>query len=524
LRIDLRKVALGASLSLLLGGCAAVGPDFNGPPKAPILSAMSRKSAKDPHLASWWKIYRDPVLDRLVRLAWRQNLDLQAAGLRIMEARAALGVAEGMDFPQMQKLSGSSMVSNGTEGQPRSRSETMRFDMGWELDLWGKYARMDEAARSGLFAAVYSYNDLLVSVIAEVARSYIAYRTAQERIAYAERNIAIEEYVLKVTKIRFNAGNVSELDMQQAKTQLHSTKAMLYELELSKIRARNALAMLLGIAPDRVERYLGGRKAHDDLGEYLTRGKETLQINEAARSLHDIGLIPMPRFDPRRPIDAELITRRPDVKMAEYLAHQRSAEIGMATADLYPSFSLLGTIGYNLNPLFYARNISVVAGPSFAWNILQYGRIRNNIRLKDARFEESLVAYNKTVLKAFHEISYALDSYRYTRKELQENRKAVEASVRAFNLSMKQYRNGLVSYQRLLNSVEKLTRYQDQYARLKGAMATEVAALYKALGGGWQLARGGRYLSETTVKQMKERTDWGRMLESAQVRLPKDWQ
>jgi len=308
--------------------------------------------------------------------------------------------------------------------------------------------------------------------------------------------------------------------MQQAKTQLHSTRGALYELELSRIRARNALAMLLGIAPEAADRYLAGRKAHDDLGRYLHRGKETLQIKEAGRSALDIALIPVPRFDPRRPIDAELITRRPDVKMAEYLAHSRSAEIGIATADLYPSFSLMGTIGYNLNPL-YAKNISVIAGPSFAWNILQYGRIRNNIRLKDAQFEESLVNYNKTVLKAVHEISYALDSYRYTRKELEENRQAVEASVRAFNISMKQYSD--VGYQRLLNSVEKLTRYQDQYARIKGSMATEVAALYKALGGGWQLARGGRYLSEESVRRMKERSDWGKMLGPEQVRIPKDW-
>jgi outer membrane protein TolC len=516
------RTLAGGALLLGLGGCAAVGPDFSGPGRVRLPEKWRRnRSAKDPRLASWWSIYRDRNLDRLVSLAWKQNLDLKAAGLRILQARAALGIAEGMAFPQVQRVSGSATVGDADRGAPSVRSLSTAFDLGWELDLWGRYARGAESAEATLYAAVASYNDILVTVIAEVARNYIAYRTAQERIAYARRNIAIQEYVVKVTEIQFNSGNVSELDMQQARTQLHSTRSAVYDLKLSRVRARNALAMLLGLNPTEVERYLGRREYRDRFEGYVRKEKGTIQIKEGGKTALGVSLIPTPRFDPRRPIDAELITRRPDVKAAEYAAHARSAEIGIAAADLYPSFSLLGNITYADTSL---SKLSVVAGPSFAWNIFQYGRIRNKIRLKDAAFEESLVQYNKRVLTAVHEVSYALDNYRYTLDQLKESEAAVEASVRAFNISMRQYNDGLVSYQRLLNSVEKLTRFQDQHARLKGALATQVALLYKALGGGWQISRGGRYLSEETVRRMKERSDWGRMLEGDAVRLPKGWE
>ncbi|WP_457607065.1 TolC family protein [Nitratifractor sp.] len=521
-RVFLHRALLGSGLLLGLGGCAPVGPDFTGPGEAKLPKGWRKRRAKDPRLARWWKVYGDRRLDRLIEAAWRQNLDLKAAGLRILQARAALGISEGMAYPQLQQLSGSATISDDNRAPHSLRSGSLSFDLGWELDLWGKYARGTESARAQLYAAVASYDAILVSVLAEVARNYISYRTAQERIAYARRNIAIQEYVVRVTEIQFNSGNVSELDMQQARTQLHSTRGAVYELKLSKIRARNALAMLLGLNPTEVEGYLGRSRPADRLDRFAKRQNGTIQIEQGKGSILGSSLIPTPRFDPRRPIDAELITRRPDVRAAEYLAHSRSAQIGVAQADLYPSFSLLGSIQYGKTSLSLSK-IGVVAGPSFAWNIFQYGRIKNHVRLQDALFEESLVQYNKTVLGAVHEVSYALDNYRYTLDQLRESEAAVRASVRAFNISIRQYNDGLVSYQRLLNSVEKLTRYQDQYARLKGALATQVALLYKALGGGWQIARGGRYLSEETVRRMKERTDWGKMLEREQVILPRGW-
>lgn len=510
-------------VSLMLASCQSVGPDFKGVSRAKLPSNWKKSKTKDKNLAKWWRIYNDATLNRLINLAYKQNLDLKSAGLRILQARATLGISQAMTFPQLQKVSGQSIAKKDSNPSPLSfnHSNSMAFDLGWELDLWGKYRRGQEASEANLYATIASYNDILVSVIAEVARNYIAYRTAQERIIYARRNIALQEYVVKVTKIQFNAGNVSELDMQQALTQLHSTRLAVYELELSKIRARDAIAMLLGLNPLEVKRYLPGNYK-DKLSRYLNKQKGTIQIREGKKNIFGVSLIPNPRFDPRRPIDAELITRRPDVKVAEYLAHSKSAQIGIAKSELYPSFSLLGSISYG-NTDISTSNISIIAGPSFAWNILQYGRIKNKIRLKDAIFEESLVNYNKTVLKAVSEVSYALDNYRYTLNQLKESEMAIKASVRAFNISMRQYKEGLVSYQRLLNSLEKLTRYQDQYARLNGALATQVALLYKALGGGWQMAKGGRYLSKESIANLKKRTDWGKMLEDSKIRLPKEF-
>ena len=168
-----------------------------------------------------------------------------------------------------------------------------------------------------------------------------------------------------------------------------------------------------------------------------------------------------------------------------------------------------------------SRWLSITIGPSFAWNILNYGQIRNQIRLKDARFEESLYTYNKTVLRAVSEVSNALEGYVLTKEQQEQNRKALEATIRAFNLSVIQYNDGLVSYQRLLTTVEKLTATQDRFAVIKGNVALNAVALYKALGGGWQISRGKTYLSKETVERMKARTDWGTMLDGNATILPK---
>ena len=517
------KLSVIGSASMVLSGCTAVGPDYIRPTSDKIPKKWRKNRHKrDPHLAKWWHIYRDKTLNRLVQLAWRQNLDLHSAGLRILQARATLGISEGMAFPQVQKLSGSVTLNDSDKGR-RQDIATAGFDLGWELDLWGKYARGTESASANLMASIASYNDILVRVISETARNYIAYRTAQERIAYAKRNIAIQEYVVKVTKIQFNSGNVSELDMRQALTQLHSTRGALYSLKLSQIKAQNALALLLGLTPDEVKKYLPGGY-RDTLNRYITKKRGMIQLKESNGKIFGVSVIPSAHFNPHPKIDAQLITRRPDVRVAEYQVHARSAEIGVAEAELYPSFTLLGSIGYiNPDPLYSSSKISVVAGPSFSWNILQYGRIKNSIRLKDAQFEESIVKYNKAVLSAVSDVSYALQSYRYTLDQLKESKEAIKSSVRAFNISIRQYNDGLVGYQRLLNSIESLTRYQDQYARLKGELATQIALLYKALGGGWEIAQGSSYLSKDSIENLKKRSYWSKILAKEGAVIPKGW-
>ena len=196
-------------------------------------------------------------------------------------------------------------------------------------------------------------------------------------------------------------------------------------------------------------------------------------------------------------------------------------------AELYPSFSLFGNIGYSRhsdigNVLSGSNAIGVSVGPAFSWNIFNYGRIKNQIRLQDAKFEESLVNYNSKVLSAVTEVSNALSGYIMTKKEQEANRQAVAATIRAFNISVIQYNDGLVGYQRLQNSVERLTRTQDTYATIKGDRAIQAISLYKALGGGWQIKKGKAYLSKETAEKMKERIDWGHYLDPEMTRLPKE--
>ncbi|WP_201352612.1 TolC family protein [Hydrogenimonas urashimensis] len=526
----------GLAALLLLTGCTKLGPDFHGITPPPLSESLkSDRNVSDDDLADWWNIYEDETLDRLIDKALSQNLDLQTAGLRILQARAALGIATGLQYPQAQTLSGNAMSSYH---RYHIDSANLSFDLAWEADIWGKYARGIESAEATLMAQVASYRAAAVSLLAEVARSYIDYRTTEERIAYAERNVAIQERVTRMTEVQYKAGNVSELDMQQSRTQLYNTRAALPAMHLAEIRIINALAVLLGTTPEAVRKILGPRD-HDLLQQIneaiATNNRGIIQLAENEKNLLAPHYIPEPRFNPDRIVDASLLIRRPDIRAAEYIAHAEAAQIGIAEAALYPSFRLLGSIGYSAsdpNPVVpfltgwgsLNENITIAAGPGFSWNIFQYGRLKNDVRLKDAAFEESLVRYSKRVLTAAAEVSNALNAYRFTQIQLQEREKALEATVRAFNISVTQYHDGLVSYQRLLSTVEKLTFAQDAYARTKGELAVDAALLYKALGGGWQATDGRSYLFQKSRARMRKRgVDWGHGLDENATRMPKGW-
>ncbi len=523
-------LGIAALMMLMSGGCVKVGPDFMGVGKANIPKKWEKKGAySDQSIAQWWKIFHDPVLNKLVKKTYAQNLDIKSAGLRIAQARAALGISEGLYFPQAQAISGNAISSRTGSGSSRYdvAGAGVNFDMGWEMDLWGKYARGIEASQADLFASVASYDNIMVSVIAEVARNYINYRTAEERIAYAQRNIAIQARVVTLTEIQFNSGSVSELDVQQSRTQLYATRSTLPVFELSKVRAKNAIAVLMGVNPQQLKDIFKGKNPpKDSVNQFILDSKGVIQIKEGEQDVLDIKLIPTANFNPHHKIDAELLVRRPDIKVAEYSAQSKNALIGAAKADLYPHFSLFGNIGINSNNasgswVSAGDAVGISVGPSFSWNIFQYGRIKNRVRLLDAAFEESLISYNKEVLTAVSEVSNALNGYMLTQKQQKENRKAVDAAARAFNISAVQYNEGLTDYQRILSTVEKLTFQQDQHAQIKGDLATNVIALYKALGGGWQMSRGKAYVSAQTAEKMKARTDWGRYLDPEMTRLPK---
>jgi outer membrane protein TolC len=506
----------------ILTGCTQVGPNFRGVDDINYSKEFTKdKNISSKELSKWWQKFNDKTLDTLVRKGYENNLDIKQAGLRILQARTLFGLSQALRYPQVQKISAYGV--NGYQNSTYLNGVGVNFDLLWEIDFWGKYARNIQSAEANLYLSVASYRDIMTSVVSEIVRNYINYRVAQERIIYAKRNIAIQQRVTKMTEVQFNSGNVSELDMQQARTQLYTTKAKLPALELSKINSLNALAVLLGTNKDEVKKLIND-KENISLNNYIIKDKNFVVLSDKKDDYIDIDMVPKLTIDTSKKIDISLIKRRPDVKVAQYKAVSANAKIGATKALLYPSFALFGSAGINSNDasgswVSLGDAIGVKAGPALEWNIFQYGRIKNQIRYQDAVFEEAMLAYNKTLLKAVSEVSNALNGYMYAKKQLEENQKALQATIRAFNLSARQYNDGLVSYQRLLSTVEKLTLTQDLYAQIKGLVAINAVLLYKSLGGGWQYMQDKPYISKKMIKKLKDSgVDWGEYLDNVKVK------
>lgn len=506
-----------------LAACSIVGPDFEPVDTVQLPKSWNKSDTQNAELRTvqWWKQFNDPTLNSLVEAANQQNLDIEAAGLRILQARMVYGISNALSYPQVQVISGQ-LAKIYTDDKSYNNA-AMSFDAGWEMDVWGKYARGVESAEAALYASIASYNNITVSITAEVARNYVNYRTFQERVLLSQRNIQIQERVVEITQVQYDSGNVTELDVQQAKSQLYSTQSALPSLQIGMRQARNALAVLLGILPSEINAILGS-------GDISARIAHLTQydINDSKRASannENYSLVPTPpAIDPS--IDASLVLRRPDLQVAELQARAQSAQIGVAESALYPSFSLFGSIGVNSTEesstsFSLSDSLTLAVGPSFSWNIFQYGRVKNNIRLEDARFQETLTNYNKKVLLAIQEVSNSLSSYQFYLTQKALRLKAVKASVRAFNISMTQYDNGQINFERLLSSVEQMIRSEDSHAQTKGNIANQVVALYKSLGGGWEANSGNAFVNDSIIETMKARTDWGDQLDAPQT-LPTD--
>jgi outer membrane protein TolC len=510
------RTVLCASLLALITACTVVGPDYEGV-KAPALPTSwdtTAAAADSKETSAWWLLFDDAVLTNLVDQGAKQNLSLEAAGLRIVQSRAALGISDSLLYPQQTQINGS--FSYLYRNNNDFNSAAAGLDVGWELDIWGKYARGIQSAEAGLYASIASYRDVLVTISAEIARNYINYRTAQERMYLSRRNIAIQKRVVDMTQVQFDSGNVSELDVQQAKTQLYATQGALPALDSARLQARNAIAVLLGARPEDIEPLLAITDERDNarLDQSITRiSREAVVTADYVEN----SVIPQAPA-PDEKLNSQLIMRRPDLQVAELRARAQSAQIGFAEADLYPQFFLFGSVGVSqtvrAGGSFDASDaLTAAIGPGLTWNIFQFDRIKNQVRIEDARFQESLASYNQTVLEAIQEVTNALDAYRSNVQKSEYDFKAVRASVRAFNISAIQYNNGLVNYQRLLSTVEKMTLREDAYAQTRGSMANQVVALYKALGGGWEPFAMQPVLAPATIEQMKSRIDWGESLE-----------
>jgi len=511
------------AIVVIMSGCTMVGPDFVKP-EAPVLEDWTETQAPgltsgEADYGSWWRVFGDPVLDNLVEKAYRQNLSLQIAGIRIYEARAQLGIAVGNLYPQQQSAGGdlTSNKLNISDDSPliddRFNALSLGFDAAWELDVWGKFRRSVQSGVANLEATVASYDNLLVSLTAEVARTYIVLRTLQKRLLLATGNVKAQEESLQLAEIRFKEGAVSELDVTQARTLLRNTQASIPRLEIGLRQARNALAILLGVLPGELKETLDG----------------PMEIPVAAEAV----VIDIPN---------NLLRRRPDIRLNELRIAAQSPQIGIAKSDLYPHFYLAGSIGWrstdassaygdnDLGDIFDHNSLFWTAGPGFSWDILNYGRIRNRVRVEDARLQQLVVNYKDTVLNAQREVEDALVAYTRSKEEEWFLQDSVAAARRSVEISLVQYREGLVDYQRVLNSQQTLVAQEDRWADVSGQVSTNLVATFKALGGGWQIREGEEILSTENRTEMIERTSWGEFLDPEGLELPlddkdrRDWQ
>jgi NodT family efflux transporter outer membrane factor (OMF) lipoprotein len=499
----LRSVIILTAMVLFMSGCA-VGPDFVKP-RAPVPGQWME--AKDPAIraaraeySAWWKVFNDPVLNSLIEAARAQNLPLQIAGIRVFEARAQLGIAIGNLYPQSQQVGGSYTRTRSSQNtkdvlrSPNYNSWQMGFDATWELDVWGKFRRSIESGVGNLDATIATYDDILVTLTAEVALTYVFIRTLEARLAITQDNVKLQQRSLEIARDRFNAGEVTELDVTQAQGLLGSTQAIVPQLEANLTQTQNALGTLLGKLPGEVRKLLGAPRPIPGAPAEVTVG-----------------------------VPADLLRRRPDIRRAEQQAAAQCALIGAAKADLYPYFTLFGSIGYlsdSTGDLFSKKSIESLRGTGFTWNIFNYGRIINNARVQDARFQELIVNYQDTVLRAVQEAEDAMAGFIRTRQELQFRQYSVNGYQRSVALSMEQYLQGLVDFQRVIQSQLYLQQEQDLLTQSAGSVALNLIALYKALGGGWEIRERGNFIPENMKEVMRQRTYWGDLLSPKTLEMP----
>jgi NodT family efflux transporter outer membrane factor (OMF) lipoprotein len=490
-------VPLLCAVLWLAGGGCRVGPNY-ARPAVPLGGSWVESARPEVHVATpvaqrWWKAFDDPVLTRLVQEGYRENLSLRAAGLRVIQAQARRAIAIGDLFPQEQTLSGAYLHSvqsaNTAFGAFSGRNlDTWQagFDTVWELDLWGKFRRAVEAADAELLAAVAGYDDVLVSLVAEVATNYVALRSFQERLGVARDNVRVQTEGLEIARVRFEAGATSELDVQQARTLLKDTEATIPQIAIQARRATYSIAALLGRPPSLLANLLGPPGHVPKIPSSVAVG-----------------------------IPAELLMRRPDVRRAEYAAAAQCARIGVSFAELLPAFELNGTVGLSaedVSKFFEGRSFQASTGPSFQWPILNYGRLTNDVRLQDAAFQELLVGYANTVVTAEQEVENALVGYLRGTEQTNLLAESVAAAQRAVELSLVQYREGATDYTSVLNTQQAKLHEEDLLVNTRAAVALSTIALFKALGGGWILRAGHDFVPKATREEMADRTSWGRLL------------
>jgi NodT family efflux transporter outer membrane factor (OMF) lipoprotein len=470
--ISLVVAAAGAGAGLLAG--CNVGPEYaspRGPTDAQWAEPLEAGLEGGPaDLRRWWGTFNDPVLDSLVDRSLSGSLDLREAAARVREARARRGVVGADQFPTVDVNASASQNRasensfGGFSGGPGSESDLydIGFDATWEIDIFGRVRRSVEAADADVEAAVESARDARVVLVSEVARNYVEYRSAQARLVIAQENVKTQQDTLGLSKDRLAAGLATDLQVAQATAQLETTRSQIPRLTQALKRAAFRLDVLLGVPPGTV-------------------GPELATASGVPGTPATV-LVGMP---------AELVRRRPDIRRAERSLAAATARVGVATADLYPRFTLSGSFGLeseDTGNLFDGDSRTWSAGPlAVRWPIFDAGRIRSTIRVNEAQQEQSLVQYERTVLQAYEEVANALVAYARVKERRESLAVAVDANRKAVELANDLWTRGLTDFLNVLDSQRALFLAEDQLAESDAEVTTSLIAIYKSLGGGWDV-------------------------------------
>jgi NodT family efflux transporter outer membrane factor (OMF) lipoprotein len=471
LKISLVVLIAAGTVLIMTGGCM-VGPDYHPPePSAPAVWAgvengpnrhPSTVTANPVRLTAWWEQFKDPILNELITDAVKANLDLKMAEARLRQARAMLGIARGGMWPSVA-VSGSYQRSHIAGITPANESENLYMsglDAVWELDVFGGIRRNIEANKAGVQAAIQTIQDVQVTLLAEVALDYIQLRGYQQEIVVAQDNLKAQQHTAEITRKLYAVGFDSALDVANAEAQVATTESQIPVFETGARQSIYALSVLLARPPA-------------DLLDKLS----------------PTGNLPAAPAEIPAGLPSEMLRRRPDIRAAEEQLHSATSQIGVAVAQLFPAFSLTGSVNWNSNLLqtwWSSASRSYSVGPQVTWPIFQGGALVSNVRLQEALRDQSFITYQQTVLAAFQEVENALIAFTKEQDHHKSLADAVAANRKAVDLSIQLYSEGQVDFLNVLQAQLNLDAAENSLVQSKGNIIIDVIAIYKALGGGWE--------------------------------------
>jgi NodT family efflux transporter outer membrane factor (OMF) lipoprotein len=451
---------------LFLSGCM-VGPDYQRSENDDAISINARKFSEIQYrqvdLSKWWQIFNDPLLSRFIQDARQNNADLKNALARVKEARAAMGVTSSDLFPSLNADGSLDWGKQSENVNPLATSEqtqyTLSADASWEIDLFGRIRRSMEAATADYQASQEDYHDVMITVLAETATSYLQIRSLQAQLKTSYENIRSQQAMLDLTKVRYKYGIATYLDVAQATRVVANSEADLPVIRDNLSQSITSLTVLTG------------------------QPSQTIYSR-----LQPVQPVPLPPEEVTVGIPAERLRQRPDIRMAERNLAAQTARIGVATADLYPSFSLTGTFGFSslkTSNFFDSSSKVYGVGPSLSWNIFDMGKIRQQIAVQDARTEQALHTYEQTILEAIKEIEDRLKGYHEQRARMAALENSVQASRETVDMSARLYKDGLTDFQNVLDAQRSLLEAESALDVAEGNTSIQLVGLYKALAGGW---------------------------------------